>query len=359
MLETIREFAAERLEESGEADELQRRHAEWFLALAEEAFPNLLGSPGDWLDRLEAEHDNLRAALDRLEGSGDVQSALRLAGAMYRFWFMHGHLREGGRRLEGLLAKAADATPARGRALHGAAAMAMNTGDTATMRARAEEALSFHRERDDEWGIAYAQVMLANAAAEEGDFVTALALYEEARRSFAEVGDQHFAVGLLNSIAHCYGELGDRDRECAIHEEGLRLARLHGNERVAARSLYSLSWCALNDGRPQDSRVLVEEALATYVRLGELPEVSMGLRRFAWALAAEGRAHSTQLLARAEALRDELGVWLEAWVREVDGKTVTAIRDRLDLAAFGEAWEQGKSLTLDEAVALALDEQPA
>ena len=80
MLETIREFAAERLEVSGEAAEVQPRQADWFLRLAEEAFPHLLGSPGDWLDRLEAEHDNLRAALDHFEGSGDVQSALQLAG---------------------------------------------------------------------------------------------------------------------------------------------------------------------------------------------------------------------------------------------------------------------------------------
>ena len=104
MLETIREYAAERLEESGEAEELRRRHAEHFLALAEEAFPNLLGTPGEWLDRLEAEHDNLRAALDHLEASGETQSALQLAGALYRFWWMRGHLAEGARRIELLLA---------------------------------------------------------------------------------------------------------------------------------------------------------------------------------------------------------------------------------------------------------------
>ena len=88
MLETIREYAVERLEESGDVDELRRRHADYFLALAEEAEPNLRGSPGDWLDRLEAEHDNFRAALDRLEASGESERGLRLAGALWRFWYL-------------------------------------------------------------------------------------------------------------------------------------------------------------------------------------------------------------------------------------------------------------------------------
>ena len=103
MLETIREYAAERLEESGEVEELRRRHAAYFLGLAEEAEPNLRGSPGDWLDRLEREHDNFRAALDRLEASGAGETALRLAAALWRFWYLKGHLAEGRQRLEGVL----------------------------------------------------------------------------------------------------------------------------------------------------------------------------------------------------------------------------------------------------------------
>src|SRR5205823_3402896 len=104
MLETIREYAIERLEESGEAEELRRRHSEHFLALAEEAYPNLRGSPKEWLGRLEREHDNLRSALDGLEAAGETQPALRLAGALFRFWYLRGHFPEGRTRLERLLA---------------------------------------------------------------------------------------------------------------------------------------------------------------------------------------------------------------------------------------------------------------
>ncbi len=106
MLETIREYAYEQLEEGGESDEVERRHAQHFLALAEEAWPHLRwdGSPGDWLDRLEREHDNLRAALDRFHAAGETQLQLELAGALSRFWLMRGHLAEAGRRLDTALA---------------------------------------------------------------------------------------------------------------------------------------------------------------------------------------------------------------------------------------------------------------
>jgi predicted ATPase len=104
MLEPIREYAVERFEESGEAEKFRRGHAAYFLGLAEEAEPNLRGSPGDWLDRLEREHDNFRAALDRLEASGDGETALRLAAALWRFWYLKGHLAEGRGRLETVVA---------------------------------------------------------------------------------------------------------------------------------------------------------------------------------------------------------------------------------------------------------------
>ena len=117
MLETIREYAAERLEESGEVEELRRRHADYFLGLAEEAEPNLRGSPGDWLDRLEREHDNFRAALDRLEAVGRRRDlALRLAAALWRFWYLKGHLAEGRQRLECVLLTDGRPTAARAKA---------------------------------------------------------------------------------------------------------------------------------------------------------------------------------------------------------------------------------------------------
>ncbi len=170
MLETIREYAAEQLEDSGEANQRRRQHAEWFLALAEDAYPHLRGSPTEWLNRLEREHDNLRAALDRLEASGETQLALQLAGALYRFWYLRGHFADGRPRLDRLLDIDANRTAARARALNGAAVMAGSTGDPVTDRLRSEEALALHRELGDAWGIAYSVFSLGMAATEEADW---------------------------------------------------------------------------------------------------------------------------------------------------------------------------------------------
>jgi predicted ATPase/class 3 adenylate cyclase len=355
MLETIREYAAERLQKSGEAEEVGRRHIEHFIALAEAAYPNLLGSPGGWLDRLDAEHDNLRAAIDRLEDAGDIERAMWLTGTLYRFWFMRGHLTEGARRFERLLALNQDPTPARGRALLGAAAIASNLGDTVTTRLRGDEALALHRSLGDAWGEAYSVLMLSNAATDEGNFESARDLTADAVARFREVGDMHYVVSALNGLAHNYGQLGDLERERKLHEEALGLARAGGNERMVARTLYSLAWHAVNEGRVDDSIAMLKEALPTYVQLGEVAEISMGLRRFAWAWAAKGRGQpATRVLSAAEALREEIGASLEAWAGQMDEKTLARIHSQLDEAAFKAAWEEGQKLSTDDAVALAL-----
>ena len=156
-LETIREYAAERLEESSEAEELGRRHAEHFLALGEEAYPHLHGgSPGEWFERLEREHDNLRAALDWLEASAETERVLQLAGALEEFWGVKGHLAEGRRRIESALSADERPTAARARALNGAADLATASGDPATARLRAEEGLALYRTLGSNRGIANA-----------------------------------------------------------------------------------------------------------------------------------------------------------------------------------------------------------
>ena len=207
MLETIREYAVERFEESGESEQLRRGHASYFLALAEEAEPNLRGSPGDWLDRLEAEHDNFRVALDRLEASGEYERALGLAGALWRFWYLRGHLAEGSRRLESVLSLDERGTPARAKALIGAAVMAVNTRDVATAKRRGEEALALHRALGDAWGAAYSGFMLGAA---ELDPKTQQQLYEESVQVFRELGDEHSALLVARNLAS--GLRGSRRR---------------------------------------------------------------------------------------------------------------------------------------------------
>ncbi|MBA2297243.1 MAG: tetratricopeptide repeat protein, partial [Actinobacteria bacterium] len=227
MLETIREYAAERLEESGEAEELRRRHAEHFLAFAEEAEPHVedevLRGGRQWLDRLERELDNLRAALDRLEASEETERALRLAGALSDFWISRGVV-EGMRRLEGALLADERPTAARAKALNGAAELAAASGDPATIRLRAEEALALHRRLGDPRGAAESLQQLGYALGEEGDWTRAQQLVEESLRLFRELGDEHQALWTTRTLAWTYAESGDLDRARALYEEGLRRA---------------------------------------------------------------------------------------------------------------------------------------
>jgi tetratricopeptide (TPR) repeat protein len=191
MLETIREYAGERLEAAGEAENLRRRHAEYFMALAEEAGPHEFDPV--WIARLDAEQDNFRAALDRLEAADESDLALRLAGALTPFWD-GGHVAEGRRRLERLLARGERPSVDRARALAGAAVLARQSGDAATARHRAGEALVLYRELGDARGTASATVTLGLAFADEGDFFRARELFQAGVRLLRDAGDEDNAL---------------------------------------------------------------------------------------------------------------------------------------------------------------------
>jgi predicted ATPase/class 3 adenylate cyclase len=355
MLETIREYAAEQLEAFGEADEISRRHAAHYLALAEEALPSLRGNPKEWLDRLQAEHDNFRAALDWLEASDQTQQALELAGALSRFWYLRGHLAEGRRLLDGLLRADERPTSARARALLGAAVMLGSGEDLALGRVRAEEALTLNRTLGDAWGAAYSVFMLGMIATEESDWARALPLFEESQGAFRELGDEHYTLLATDGLAWMYGNLGDLERRRALHEDVLHRARALSDESVIAVQLDQLWMFARDEGRSEDAGEMLKESLRInhdHDRPGGIVE---NLSHFADFLAARGRAvMAARLLSRAEVLSEEIG-GVPAWVEEINEETLVVLRTQLDAASFAEAWEQGRAMTVDEAVALALD----
>jgi predicted ATPase/DNA-binding SARP family transcriptional activator len=354
MLEPIREYAVERLEESGEAEKLRGRHAAYFLGLAEEAEPNLRGSPGEWLDRLEHEHDNFRAALDRLEASGDNETALRLAAALWRFWYLKGHLAEGRRRLESVLPTDEHPTAARARALNGAAVMAVNTGDTETAKLRAGEALALHRKLGDAWGAAYSVFMLGAA---EDDAARAQKLYEDCVRVFREHDDEHSALLATRNLAAIYADLGHGERARALYEDNLARARATHNDRIEASTLGALAMIALDEDRLEDAASLLKSSLRIHETLRDVLDTAVDLCRFASVLARQGRAATAaRLLASFESLGDEVGI-RRSGVAEMNETTLAAIRTQLDDAAIAETWEQGLKLTVGEAVTLALDSE--
>ncbi len=354
MLGTIRAYAAERLEESGAGEELRRRQADHFLAFAEEAEPHLRGSPGDWLDRLEDEHDNFRAALDRLEASGESQQRLRLAGALWRFWYLKGHLAEGSRRLESALLAEAHPTAARAKALNGAAVMAVNLVDPATATLRADEGMALHRRLGDRWGAAYAGFMLGNAHRLEGGNSAARPLLEESARVFRELGDEHSALLVSRTLVDTYAALGDRRRARALSEDNLRRARATDNERIEASTLGVLASIALEEGRVPEAASMLRTSLRIHDRLGDLLDTAVDLARFAVVLARQGKGlTAARLLGSLSSARDEIG-FRRATVDELSKEALSIARAQVDAAALDDASEQGRTLTVPEAVTLAL-----
>ena len=356
MLETIREYAVERLEDSGEAEIFRRRHAEHFVELGEEAELNTRVYSGKWIRRLESEHDNLRAALDHLAVLGENELVLQLAGALSDFWHDAGHVAEGRRRLESALQSEERPTAARARALTGAAYMAYGSGDVPAAKSIAGQALELHRRLGDARGAAFTLNVLCVAAIEEGDLEQADQFAEESLALFRQAGDQREAVAATRTLAFTYHSRGDYERARALHESNLAHARALGFKETEAGTLGSLAMIAFEQDRIEDALALGEQNLLACRDLGSLQGIAQSLCRSAGTFAVlPGRANTAaQLLSCFEAQRTQIGV-SEAWVARMNEETLSTIRTRLDEGAFAEAWNQGQALTIDEAVALALD----
>jgi predicted ATPase len=356
MLETIREYAIERLAESTGGDARRRRHADHFLALAVEADPHLYGpNPKEWLDRITAEIDNMRAAHGFFEAAGDHQSALLLAGSLTDFWQLKGHIAEGRRLMEGGLAADTSPTAARARALLGVGDLASASGDLTTAKAYDDEALSIYRALEDPRGVANATWRQAYVAVEQRDFDLALRLHEEAIAAFRELGDEHAVVWVTRGLAWAYHERGDLDQALELHERNLARARELGNRPAQANLLGSLASVAADLGRHEDALALLRENHPIYRAMGDFPGVAENLARIAKALTSAGRYEAAaRVLSCVEVFSEEVG-GTEAWAERMKQETLDAIHAALDDDAFTRAWERGRRMTIDEAAAMALE----
>jgi predicted ATPase len=359
MYETIREFALERLEVSGEADQLRRRHAEHFLAVAEEAAPHLRHESEEWLDRLEREHDNVRAALDRFEAEAHHERASRVGAAVWRLWSLRGHISEGHQRIERLLSFDAGSTPTRAYLLAGAADLATDAGDPSMARLRSQEALELHRASGDRWGEAEALVLLGLSFAVEGEWPEVPPYLEESARLFHELGDEHNALDTTRRLAWSYESLGDLDRARAIHEENVHRARAVGDVFVEARTLATLGQYRLEAGDIDGAIPFFVESHRLHRERPNLPDRysdAMIACRFARALALRGRAREAlMLLGCWEAASAEMGVSGEEWLEEINEETTRIVDPSLDEPTGDDARNEGRKLNVDQAITLALD----
>jgi non-specific serine/threonine protein kinase len=371
MLETIREYALERLAESGEEETLRRRHAQYFLQLAEAAEPELRGPQQvAWLERLEREHDNLRAALRWSIERHDAEMALMLSAALPRFWFVRGYLSEGRRWLNEALGTAdfgvrngvtPESNPklasARARALNGAGLLAYPQGEYTVARSLLEQSLALLRELDDRQNIAFVLNGLGVVVQQQGDYAAARGYLEQSLAIRREMGDKQGIASTLNNLGEVARCLGDYDAARSIYEEGLAVLAEAGSKWDIASSLHNLAYVSHQQGDYGRAAALFTESLGWYRELGLKTGIAASLTGLAGVAGAVGQPDkAARLFGAAERVREEVGAIVDrADVGEYE-RNVAAVKAQLDEATFTMDWAEGRAMNIDEAIAYAQQE---
>jgi predicted ATPase/DNA-binding SARP family transcriptional activator len=344
MHELVRQYAWEKLHQAGELEATHDRLLLFFLQLAEAAEPQLIG-PGQkrWLDRLEDEHDNLRAALQWALEHGAVMAG-RLAGALWRFWWMHSHLDEGRRWLEQVLSQNSLSPVVRAKVLHGAGVLMHEQGKYVQARARYEESLALRRQQDDRQAIASSLNSLGVVALDLGDYRRAQALYEESLELKREQGDRRGIAGTLGMVMSA---LGNSARGRAYYEESLQLSRKLDSQLGIAIALGNLGWVALEQQDAIRAQALFAESLALFHELGDKDGIAECLEGLAGVADA--------LCGAAESLRAAISSPRIPIEHSRYEAITAAARGQLGATEFTAAWAEGQVKSLEQAIAYALD----
>jgi predicted ATPase/DNA-binding SARP family transcriptional activator len=299
MLETIREYALERLVGSGEAEAIRWQHAQFFLTLAEEAEPKLTSADqSGWLDRLEREHDNLRAALVWLIEREEVEAGLRLGGALREFWYVRGYSAEGREGLAKLLglAEASAGTAARAKALHATGLLAFYQGDYEAARVLHEESLLIQRELGDKAGIAWSLHRLGWVAACLGDYKAVRAHFEKSLASFQELGNEGGIAHALHGLGMVLSTQGDWEAARALYEQSLVRFQALGDKGGIAHSLFGLGWVAYCLGDYEAVRAFYERSLVIFQELGDKGSIAHALHGLGLVAGVQGDWEAARVL---------------------------------------------------------------
>jgi predicted ATPase/class 3 adenylate cyclase/DNA-binding CsgD family transcriptional regulator len=358
LLETLREYARERLAATGDESAARERHAAFFLALAERAEPLLEENEmAAWLGRLEREHDNLRAALRFLLEQGDAARGLRLGAALRHFWHLGGHYREAGQRLAELLALpgAQEPTRERARALDAAGFLARFAGDLPRARALIEAGLAVQRRLGDKKGVADALSNLGAVTLFQQDLATARRLYEESLATNRALGNRQGIADALSHLGRIAAQRGELEAAREMHADSLTLWRELGDGQGVGWAQHKLGDVALRLGDLARARELFVASLLTRRDLAHRWGIAESLEGLVGLAVAERQLErALRLGGAAAALCEAIGVHRDP-VREGElAGWVESARRGLPEATAAAAWEAGRAMRLDQAVAGAL-----
>ncbi|HLJ61564.1 MAG TPA: tetratricopeptide repeat protein [bacterium] len=352
-LDTVRQYAWERLVESGEGDLFRARHLAWSVRLAETAEPELVGAGQvEWLNRLEAEHDNLRVALDWSLDSNASEEGMRLASAARRFWYSRGYLAEGRRWLAALLDGSRGGAPVlRAKALRAVGELAFLQADYAYCRRVYEEGLALWRQQGDAQGIATLLSDLAALAFSQEDFRAAHDLYQESLGLRREMGDTSGVAVSLHNLGRVVHREGNLTAARELMEEALALSRQLGDKQNVAGALTNLGFIAFSRHDYAAARSLFEEGLTMQEELGDRRRIAYSLMGFAFLAAAQGHARrAARLFGTEDALREAIGAPLPRVDRADYERIVALTRSELGEEEFAAGWTEGRATTLRSAI---------
>ena len=362
LLEMIRQYAREKLEAEGEVERTQARHLGYFLRLAEEADLKLQGPDQRlWLDRMEVEHDNFRAALRWSLAAGETEASLRLGGSMAWFWWCRSYLAEGRGWLTLALTKFPDRSAARMRALHGAGWLAHHQYDSSTARLLLDESLALARELSDPRTVAWVLHLLGRVAYFENDPVQARVFGHESLAVAEEVGDRGLIAWALHLLGLAEYIAADYPKAQDYYARSLTIRRENGYPEGIAVLLHLMGTVAFRMGDAAEARRLWRENLAIVRELGMRWQMSFTLAVFCALAASQNQPVRAVRLAGATALLSESyhgrPIPLAA---ELLREGLAQASEALDEAAYARAWDEGRALSFEGGIAevLAVEIEP-
>jgi len=360
-LETLRDYAAARLADRCEVDDLRACHLQFQVSFAERAEAELRGPDAlAWLDRLERDHDNVRAALAwAAQHPAALEDGFRIAGAIWLFWLIRGYVAEGRRWLEGLLAAPAAPGPgprARAKVLNGAGALAFQMVDYDRAQACHEDGLALYRELGDTRGIATLLSGMAIVTSERGDPARAHELFRQVLELSLEIDDRPTAANALTNLGITARRLGQLDQARDYFDRALASHRELGHQGPQANVVHGLGNVAFDRGDLVEAGDRFREALAVAQAHGDWGTVARCIGGLASIMVRQRRqlARAAQLFGAVEALREEIGISITSGGRAEHASVTGVLEHALGRAAFAAAWTRGRGLSRERAVKLAL-----
>ncbi len=357
-LETLREFAAHKLNESGELERLQKRHGEYYLKFVQTAKPHLLQGSGQllWLRRMEREHNNLRSALAWVvETSQDVEIAMEFGRAIHAFWLTRSYINEARHWLGQILAL--DSSPSANRAdlLRFASDYASSQGDYANARLLEEEAMGISKTLGDEAGIYYSLDGMAMLAGMQGDYARTAELLEQVLVYRRRMGNMLLLTGTLNNLAIATRRLGDLERAKLIYAEAIKITKDAGNTKSLAHALNGLAEIHAQLKEYETAMQLLRESIFIRHQLGEMKGMAASLNAMAMSTESLGDSLlAAKLEAAAAKIRRDLGVPIAPATLAENDNFVKKLREKLGDKAFEKAWAEGQSMPQEQVVSLAM-----